>query len=278
MSRLSSLQRQSKALSIIQGLCKHIPSHQFRDLHNGCSYQSCNKQVHPDHQDRRTAQARAEWFARNHAHIIQELEFLADLSLLTASQLDEIFRLIPQPNPATQTTTAVPVAQLAAVSNAQRQQPYQPSPSPQPVQQAAPPVYTPSQPTSIATATSLYVYNPTDAGDLALLPNDRVSITEYMNVDWAKGRNERTGLEGIFPRSYIKVADEKSAGGIHQTPPPPIAVVNNSSGYGNMPLEVSQQGGGPANGQPPNKNQEGGKKFGKKLGNAGEFSADCHRV
>lgn len=78
-----------------------------------------------------------------------------------------------------------------------------------------------------------------------------------------RGRNERTGMEGIFPRSYVNVVDEKAA-----VPPP--------SGYGNMPLEVSQSGATPVttigpDGKPQTKFEEHGKKFGKKMGNAGMF-------
>ena len=83
-----------------------------------------------------------------------------------------------------------------------------------------------------------------------------------MNADWAKGRNERTGMEGIFPRSYVSVVDEKNSMAPHMPPPPPL-----QSGYGNMPLEVSQSSSGP---QKPSKLNENGKKFGKKMGNAGK--------
>lgn len=84
-----------------------------------------------------------------------------------------------------------------------------------------------------------------------------------MNADWAKGRNERTGQVGIFPRSYVNVVDEKRAPGLQQPPPP--------SNYGNLPLDVSQSGGsGPPAGGQSSKLNENGKKFGKKLGNAGE--------
>lgn len=51
-------------------------------------------------------------------------------------------------------------------------------------------------------------------------------------------------------------------------PPPP-------SGYGNMPLEVSQSGSGPADQAEDgkgNKFEQHGKKFGKKMGNAGMYS------
>ncbi|KAL9588995.1 MAG: hypothetical protein Q9179_007994 [Wetmoreana sp. 5 TL-2023] len=109
---------------------------------------------------------------------------------------------------------------------------------------------------------------PSDAGDLALLPNDRVSITEFMNADWAKGRNERTGHEGIFPRSYVQIIDEKST--MVQQPPPPT-----STGYGNMPLDVAQSSSGAAagGGGGESKFNQQGKKFGKKMGNAAIFGA-----
>ncbi len=122
-------------------------------------------------------------------------------------------------------------------------------------------------PASVATASALYEYHPSDAGDLAILPNDRISITEFMNADWAKGRNERTGSEGIFPRSYVAIVDEKSAMTAHQPPPPPI-----QSNYGNMPVDVSQSGGPSAPGKESKLNANG-KKFGKKMGNAGESLA-----
>lgn len=109
----------------------------------------------------------------------------------------------------------------------------------------------------LSVASALYAYTPTDAGDLALQPNDRVQVLEHMNADWWRGRNERTNLEGIFPRSYVNVLDEKAL-------PQP-------SNYGNMPLDVSQSGSGE-----PGKHgkfEEHGKKFGKKMGNAAIFGA-----
>ena len=79
------------------------------------------------------------------------------------------------------------------------------------------------------------------------------------HIGW-RGRNERTGMEGIFPRSYVNVNEKGSM------PPQP-------TNYGNMPLEVSQ-GGGPSNPQSdePSKFQQGGKKLGKKFGNAGMYT------
>jgi LAS seventeen-binding protein 1/2 len=124
------------------------------------------------------------------------------------------------------------------------------APPPQPQWNAAPP---------LAQATALYAYTSTDAGDLELQPNDHVTVTEYMNAEWWKGRSSRTGQEGIFPRSYVKVIEEKG----------PVASTSNN--YGNAPLEVSGMGNG--DGKVPGKGQEMGKKFGKKLGNAAIFGA-----
>ena len=125
----------------------------------------------------------------------------------------------------------------------------------------------PVGPPVLCHATAMYQYNAQDAGDLALMPNDKIVVSEYMNNEWWKGRNERTGQEGIFPASYVR-REEKAL-----TPAP-------VSNYGNMPVEVAhghngqvaQYGGEPAK-QEPSKFEEGGKKFGKKLGNAAVFGA-----
>ena len=52
-------------------------------------------------------------------------------------------------------------------------------------------------------------------------------------------------------------------------PPPPTP--QRETNYGNMPVAVSQSGGGAGGGGVPSKVEENGKKFGKKLGNAGTF-------
>lgn len=114
---------------------------------------------------------------------------------------------------------------------------------------------------ALTNAVALYAYSAADAGDLNLQPNDRIAVTEYMNAEWWKGRSERTGQEGIFPRSYVRVEEK----GMSPQPPP--------SNYGNMPLDVAQGGGAGGAGGGNSKLQEGGKKFGKKLGNAAIFGA-----
>ena len=137
------------------------------------------------------------------------------------------------------------------------------------VSNAPPPAYpsapaTPAGPTILAYANALYQYNAQDAGDLALMPNDKVVVTEYMNTEWWKGKNERTGMEGIFPASYVR-KDEKAVMPM-MAPSAPAP-----SNYGNMPLDVSNG----AQQQPhvPSKGEQQGKKFGKKLGNAAIFGA-----
>ena len=209
--------------------------------------------------------------------IDKELEFLADSSVITPQQLSSFLSQLPSgtsihaplqsptptPVPSQPTPISPPVNQLANTSmNEKTNSFYAPTPSPA----LPPPAYaTTPAPPSIATASALYEYHPSDAGDLALLPNDRILITEFMNADWAKGRNERTGSEGIFPRAYVAIMDEKNAMAAYQPPPPPT-----QSSYGNMPVDVSQSGGSSTPGKESKLNANG-KKFGKKMGNAGEF-------
>ncbi|KAE8154033.1 SH3 domain-containing protein [Aspergillus avenaceus] len=212
-----------------------------------------------------------------------ELEFLADASVITPQQLSSILSQLP-----TENERSIAVPQPQPQPPVQQQPPIvapsQPSPAPYspPTQQFAntslneksgyhqpppqhyptppPPAYAQAPPV-LSVASALYAYTPTDPGDLALQPNDRIQVLEHMNADWWRGRNERTNMEGIFPRSYVNVIDTKSAA----APP---------SSYGNMPLEVSQSGSAANPEEAKNgKFEEHGKKFGKKLGNAAIFGA-----
>ncbi|KAJ5565943.1 hypothetical protein N7535_007581 [Penicillium sp. DV-2018c] len=222
-----------------------------------------------------------------------ELEFLADSSVISRQQLSSILSQLPadsdanasravqaSPSPPRQLAQPVPVQQ-APVQSQPPPAPYAPSYSPPASQMSnmsvnekvamhnqytspppqAPPAY-PQVPPALGYASAMYAYTPTDPGDLALQPQDRIQVTAHMNADWWRGRNERTGQEGIFPRSYVSVLDNKAP----ISPPP--------TDYGNMPLAVSQSGQ-PANPEEgkQNKFEEGGKKFGKKLGNAAIFGA-----
>ncbi|WEW59936.1 protein that induces appearance of [PIN+] prion when overproduced [Emydomyces testavorans] len=192
-----------------------------------------------------------------------ELEFLCDSSIITPSQLSSILSLLPNQTPlhapVSQPTADVglqpPTGQLENTSlNEKRleQAPYSAIPPP--------PSYASTSPI-LCMASALYPYTPTDAGDLALQANDRIQVLEHMNNDWWRGRNERTNLEGIFPRTYVSIIDEK-----------PAILSPQPTSYGNMPLEVANSGTNSQAGRKPSKFEENGKKFGKKMGNAGTVS------
>jgi len=200
-----------------------------------------------------------------------ELEFLADNSIISRQQLTSILSELPAEtsfNARTQTpaitnglsrqqtsTPALPFRNNAPVKNEKQNYYNEPQQiAPPPAYNSTPPPLPPSAPV-LTYATALYAYSATDAGDLVLHANDRIAVTEYMNGEWWKGRNERTSQEGIFPRSYVRV-EEKAL-----TAPAP-------SSYGNMPVEVSQGAG-----QEGEKKKGTAQKIGGKLGNAAIFGA-----
>jgi len=195
-----------------------------------------------------------------------ELEFLTDCSVISPQQLSSLLAQLPAQTPLhvpIQSPVAIPATTPAAQpstlslneKNSYQQQNLSPIPPP--------PAY-PAAPTILAIVTALYAYSPTDAGDLALQPNDSIHVLEHMNNDWWRGRNERTGLEGIFPRSYVNVLEEK----------PQFASYSSPAAYGNMPLDVAQSSTRPGfDDRKPSKFEEHGKKLGKKMGNAAIFGA-----
>ncbi|KAK5108684.1 hypothetical protein LTR62_008089 [Meristemomyces frigidus] len=223
-----------------------------------------------------------------------ELEYLCDASVISPAQLNDLLSRIPEQTalhapisvgavPSAAAGLQPPVSPLNNLNlgNSNQQQDQRPNgslnekqpsyyaPVQSPPAYDVPPSGSPPQANwaaapPLAQATALYAYTSSDDGDLALQPNDHINVTEYMNAEWWKGTNTRTRQEGIFPRSYVKVTEEKSMN--TGTPAP---VYGNS--YGNAPLAVSQQGNG--EGKVPSKVEEGGKKFGKKLGNAAIFGA-----
>lgn len=201
---------------------------------------------------------------------IQELEFLVDSNVITQQQYDTIVAQLP----ANANARALPAPPTQQMSNLNVKTPepekkgnsvgYYANESANPPPPAYPmPPAAPAGPPALCHAIAMYQYNAQDAGDLALMPNDNIVVTEYMNNEWWKGRNERTGQEGIFPASYVR-RDEKAV--VPAASPAPV------SNYGNMPLDVSN---GANSNEPhqPSKFEEGGKKFGKKLGNAAVFGA-----
>jgi len=218
-----------------------------------------------------------------------ELEFLTDSAVITPQQLQNFLSQLPQQTilrapvttqttggtpvslPAQQPPSQPPTAQFANTSLNEKQSTPTSYYAPQSPQPLPPPAYA-AGPPSLATVSALYVYNPSDAGDLALQPNDRVEVTQYVNPEWWKGRNTRTGQEGIFPRNYVNVLDTKQ-------PPPHLPgqapVQSGPASYGNMPLEVAQGEPQPVQVQGAGHGKVGeyAGKFGKKLGNAAIFGA-----
>ncbi|KAL2017054.1 hypothetical protein VTK56DRAFT_2627 [Thermocarpiscus australiensis] len=154
----------------------------------------------------------------------------------------------------------------------------------------APPPPPPTKPV-LARARALYRYAASDARDVSFERDDRIAVHEYMNADWWMGRNERTGAEGIFPRSYVVVLQEDDDNGgkmaYYQQPQPyaqyPAQAGGGGAGgypaappagtgfvpYDQQQLQQQQHGSDSGGG----KFGEQGKKFGKKLGNAAIFGA-----
>lgn len=158
-----------------------------------------------------------------------------------------------------------------------------PSPAP-PSYEQTPPPNLPSRNSKpvVANARALYRYAATDGRDLSFEKDDQINVFEYMNQDWWMGQNQRTGLEGIFPRNYVLVEHEnKKAEPVpqpqygypaqQQGPPaqqnpydtsvPPMSIANGGQ-------QGEQQGE-----HKDSKVNQYGKKFGKKLGNAAIFGA-----
>jgi len=81
-----------------------------------------------------------------------------------------------QPPPAPYSPPTTQMSNVSFNEKAQLHNQYV-SPSPQP-----PPAY-PQVPPILSLATALYAYTPTDPGDLAMSPNDRIQVTEHMNDD-----------------------------------------------------------------------------------------------
>lgn len=143
--------------------------------------------------------------------LLQELEFLCDSDLITQQQMSSIISQLPSEHEARAAVSSEGVAESMNHMNVQDSgyqnynapsaspsfqahntgdqrnpspAPLRHTPSPQPIYQA-PPAYpaTPVQaPQALGYATAMYVYNGTDAGDLNLQPNDRISITEVCSI------------------------------------------------------------------------------------------------
>lgn len=131
-------------------------------------------------------------------------------------------------------------------------------------------------------ARALYSYAASDGRDLSFERDDRIAVHQQLNQDWWLGQNQRTGQEGIFPRTYVlEESDQKGA-----PPPAPHAAPYAQPQYGYPPQQQNPynssappmavaDGGQPAQGGGGGDSKMGGmgKKIGKKLGNAAIFGA-----
>ncbi|EGX96117.1 SH3 domain protein [Cordyceps militaris CM01] len=131
---------------------------------------------------------------------------------------------------------------------------------------------------TLTTARALYRYGATDARDLTFEKDDIIAVYEYMNQDWWMGMNQRTGQEGIFPRSYVLPEQDNKAPGGYGPPQPqygyPAGPPQQQNPYNaNVPPMAVAEGGQAEGGAGGGKAGELGKKFGKKLGNAAIFGA-----
>ncbi|KAJ1335764.1 LAS seventeen-binding protein 1/2 [Microdochium nivale] len=154
-----------------------------------------------------------------------------------------------------------------------------------PSRASGPPVVPPPTKPVVAHARALYKYQAADSRDLSFERDDAIAVHEYMNDDWWMGRNQRTGAEGIFPKTYVQIDHNAAPATTAQGYP------NEKAGYyAPQQQSMSAAGGGypppPGPGQSstyngadqqqpaePSKLEQGGKKFGKKLGNAAIFGA-----
>ncbi|ROW10241.1 hypothetical protein VMCG_02046 [Cytospora schulzeri] len=256
--------------------------------------------------------------------IKNELESLLEKGMISDHSYESIHALLPSESPLSSAPTPssaaarvasppAPTANLAALS-LNNNNPRSPQHTPQPPsyaqttgnqppalptrnnpQQQPPP---PSKPV-IAHARALYAYQASDSRDCSFERDDKVAVYEYMNADWWMGRNERTGQEGIFPKTYVEAIPENGSqynnngggypgekagyngyGAPVQQPAyggyPPAPQQQNPYNAHVPPVAVAEQGSGAAVVGQDGKHGKGGemgKKFGKKLGNAAIFGA-----
>ncbi|KAH6607281.1 hypothetical protein Trco_003594 [Trichoderma cornu-damae] len=233
----------------------------------------------------------------------QELESLLEKGVIEEAAFDIIHSALPAETPLRGAAAG------SAAARSANQTPAQAAAAMTPPVQAfqnlhvngatpAPPSYedtpAPSVPTRstakrvLAHARALYRYDASDARDLSLDKDDKVDVYEYMNQDWWMGRNHRTGMEGIFPQSYVFVEQEQKA----PAPAPAPVAYPQQPAYGypapslgppaqqnpynsSVPPMAVAEGGQPSQqgGEGNSKVGEYGKKFGKKLGNAAIFGA-----
>ncbi|KAI2470142.1 SH3-domain-containing protein [Annulohypoxylon bovei var. microspora] len=239
--------------------------------------------------------------------IKNELEHLLEKGIVTDDVFDSIHRMLPAetslsgaPTPATRNSSIAspppaqhhspPVNSMAnlAINQSPTHHPappaYNSTGPPSLPARTGPPAPPPTKPI-IAHAKALYKYQAADDRDLSFERDDKIAVYEYMNDDWWMGRNKRTNAEGIFPKNYVDIDNSEKAGfyapqqPVYASPgpapaangayPPPPQTQNPYNAH--VPPMAVAQGG--SNQNEPSKLEQGGKKFGKKLGNAAIFGA-----
>ncbi|KAI0532488.1 SH3 domain-containing protein [Xylaria digitata] len=239
--------------------------------------------------------------------IKNELEHLLEKGVITDRVFDSISSQLPAesslsgaPAPASRNSSAVappPGPPTHAMANLALHQTPSPSPAPPAYHTTGPPALpsrgNPAPPPPppvkpvIARARAKYQYRAADDRDLSFEQDDQIAVHEYMNEDWWMGRNERTGAEGIFPKTYVQVDHNEKTGYYAPTqpaygspvpvgpnggyPPPPQA--QNPYNSHVPPMTVAEGDGQSQEGGGSSKVGEAGKKIGKKLGNAAIFGA-----
>ncbi|KPM35388.1 hypothetical protein AK830_g11171 [Neonectria ditissima] len=233
---------------------------------------------------------------RSLRNIKTELENLLEKGVIDDSVYDTISTALPAESSlsgplhkATGASNRAPVTKAATPAPAPANLPTKafenldiksPSPAPPAYDQTPPPgLPDRSAKPVVAQARALYRYVGSDGRDLSFEKDDGVNVFEYMNQDWWMGQNQRTGLEGIFPRNYVLVEQEHKIPVAqpqygypdHKQGPPPQQNPYNAHV---PPMAVAEGSGQQQEGaQGDSKVNQYGKKFGKKLGNAAIFGA-----
>ncbi|KAI1823699.1 SH3 domain-containing protein [Xylaria intraflava] len=230
--------------------------------------------------------------------IKNELENLLERGVIDDRVFDSVSSLLPAESPLSSVPTPAPAAArqnssspapVNAMANLALHQNPSPNPAPPAYNSTGPPALPsrggpPAKPV-IARARALFKYQAADDRDLSFERDDQIAVHEYMNDDWWMGRNERTGAEGIFPKTYVHV-DQNEKAGFYSPPAQPVYAPSPSPA--NSAYPPPPQGQNPYNAQvPPMAVAQGGedpngggsklggagKKIGKKLGNAAIFGA-----
>ncbi|KAI1114655.1 SH3 domain-containing protein [Nemania sp. NC0429] len=251
--------------------------------------------------------------------IKNELEHLLEKGIITDHVFDSISRQLPAesslsgaPTPASRDSSAVspPLAPSNAMAGLALHQNPTPNPAPPaynatgppslPARHNPPPPPPPAKPV-VARARALYKYQAADDRDLSFERDDQIAVHEYMNDDWWMGRNERTGAEGIFPKTYVQIDSSSEKAGYYAPSPVAQPAYQPQPTYHQQPTYASPPPGGASGAYPPppqgqnpynshvppmavaggggegggssSKVGEAGKKIGKKLGNAAIFGA-----